>query len=738
MIDIPRRFEMRFKSLLLILALSILLIPGGIAQGECDRSDGNNDQDHAQPIGLQEVVEGVVCPEDPFDFYTFDVFEGDAVSGIITLDAEREGATLRIEGDVAGRIFDGSASDYPYDIEAVLTSDELVPDTYYVRVYHWQVFAVDHEYTLTMDLTLSGCFPDGNEEPENATEIEFGARMRDWICPEDRLDVYHFVVDTNLEGQGYVGIELHSGFARLYVYGAEWNEIARTSTINGDTGMIDYDFTSYEGGRLPHGDYYIGVFLPLSREDATKYDLVLTKGEFTIATEVYASGPAWGQAEEEDGGIAGLHIMGAPALGKKDDSGMLPMLKTLDSLAIDRSYVPWPNIHCYANNAGYTNLSGPSRDEDSFERWLPLGIRTNNYRGLLVGKDHWVYFMSRPDNYLYAVKTDEEDTSWRVQTGSDKPACLDNKGYVYYIHEDGDRLIRAAGNNNVWAWSRMLPQGGSRSVELVGQNVYTSTVISEPESYICAYSKDGELLWNEGPFEGRMTGIGEDGLRSKVYIQTSRCLYQLGFDGTQNWFRRFPVMDEPSNIAGAFAPIIGKDGHIWTFYPETRDAITYTKDGEIAGMLMLYDEGWPRSVILDVDNKVYISTGYKIMCYENWNELVWEFDPSATYSSTNYWFRDIVMDGRGWIYTWYQKEYQPPDEERSWGHIYTPPLEYSDWWLVLDPVSGAATHTGGRTLLSFSPAGPPGLDPISGTGEIAIGDDQKMFLLHFGGEFHWL
>ena len=718
------------------MVLSILLVPGSIAYGQCDSSDGNNDQAHAQPIGYQETVDGVVCPDDPFDFYTFEVAEGETVDGTIVLNADREGATLRIEGEVSGQIFDGSAGSFPYDIEAVLTSDDLAPDTYYVRVYHWQVFAHDHEYTLRMNLASTECIPDGNEEPETAEDINFGDNVKDWICPEDRLDVYHFVVDTNLEGQGYVGIDPHGSFARLYIYGSEWNEIYKTSFITGETGLIDYSFTSYEGGRLPHGDYYIGVFLPLSREDTTQYEFTLERGELTVVSTVVLPGPGVGDDEEGDG-IKPM-VMEAFPLDEKDGDGIKPMVSTLDTLPIDKSSVPWPNIHCYANNGGFTNLPGPSWIRDTSERWYPSGISDNNYRGLLVGNDNWVYFISRPGNDLYAVKTDEEDTFWKVQMGSDKPACLDNKGRVYYIHEDGERLIKAAGNNNVWVWSRNLPQGGSRSVELVGRNVYTSTVTSEPESYVCAYSKDGDLLWNVGPFEGRMTGIGEDVSRSKVYIQTSRALYQYGFDGNQNWLRRFPVMDEPSNMEGAFAPIIGKDGHIWTFYPKTRDAITYDKDGEIAGWIMLADESWPRSVVVDRFNTLYISTGNKILCYENWDELEWAYDPSASSSRNNYWFRDIILDSGGWLYTWYNKEYQPPGETNSWGRTTTPPKEYSDYWLKLNSNTAEPSPFGGTTPMRFSPHGPPGLDPISATGEIAIGVNKKMFLLHFGGEFHIL
>ena len=96
------------------------------------------------------------------------------------------------------------------------------------------------------------------------------------------------------------------------------------------------------------------------------------------------------------------------------------------------------------------------------------------------------------------------------------------------------------------------------------------------------------------------------------------------------------------------------------------------------------------------------------------------------------------MDGNGWIYTWYQKEYQPPSTRNTWGETITHPPRYTDWWAVLNSETGAATTIGGETWFRYSPSGPPGLDPISGTGEIAIGDNKKMFLLHFGGEFHML
>ena len=120
---------MQFKVRMFILCLVLLLLPGGLAYAQCDASDANNDADHAQLIGLTEIVDGVVCPDDPFDFYSFEIPEGAVNSGTISLSSPQVSTVLRLENPDTGEriINDWSTNDTRDSFIFEIDPDELEP-----------------------------------------------------------------------------------------------------------------------------------------------------------------------------------------------------------------------------------------------------------------------------------------------------------------------------------------------------------------------------------------------------------------------------------------------------------------------------------------------------------------------------------------------------------------------------------------------------------------------------------
>jgi len=98
-----------------ITCITLLFMLGGIAWGQCDPSDGNNDAAHAQSIGLNETVSDWVCPDDPFDFYVAEIPEGAEISGTITFSSPQVSTVLRLENTGTGEriIWISGASMYP-------------------------------------------------------------------------------------------------------------------------------------------------------------------------------------------------------------------------------------------------------------------------------------------------------------------------------------------------------------------------------------------------------------------------------------------------------------------------------------------------------------------------------------------------------------------------------------------------------------------------------------------------
>jgi hypothetical protein len=262
------------KGLPLILCLILLLTGGGIASGQCD-PDGNNSSAEADLIGYSETVSDYVCPDDPFDYYYVDVAQGAILSGQITFSAEQTGTTIRIDGPSGNVYSERGTLDSTRTFVIQFPPGHLQPGRYYIRIGHYSAYAYDHSYTIAMNLGVdTGCIADNNEDPANATPISIGDEIDDWLCDIDHMDIYKFTVSNSFFGK--INLYADPGELFLYLYDSNQTELYQGKTEGGE---LKYEISS--DASLSAGDYYIGVFLPLQRNDENSYSLRINR-QFNI------------------------------------------------------------------------------------------------------------------------------------------------------------------------------------------------------------------------------------------------------------------------------------------------------------------------------------------------------------------------------------------------------------------------------------------------------------------------
>lgn len=251
------------------------MLTGGTASGQCISGDGNDTEADATPMGYHQSVTGWVCPDDPFDYYVLEIPEGAEVSGKISFSSPQASTVLRIEhADTGARLInDAFTTDNKHDFEVAVAKGKLAAGTYYARIFFWSSSAYEHEYTFTLNLNITGsnCFPDTNEDHENAYEVMFDNSVGDYLCEFDHLDIWHFAVRTEQEAKGNIRLDANPGELQIYLYDALKTKLYQGKTTGG---VVTYSLAS-SAGPLPYGDYYIGVFLSNNRTDENSYSLTL-------------------------------------------------------------------------------------------------------------------------------------------------------------------------------------------------------------------------------------------------------------------------------------------------------------------------------------------------------------------------------------------------------------------------------------------------------------------------------
>jgi len=627
---------MKRKGLFITIILMMLMGIGGNAWGLCV-ADSDNDEASATALGFTDSRSGWVCPDsDVFDFYKLEIPEGADVSGTISFHSPQESTVLRVyyyAGETQVRILDDAFTheDY-YEFTVHIPAGSIPATTYYARVFFWSAAAYDHEYTFSTDLTVTGlsdCQPDDNETPETSAEIAVNSSVNDWVCGADHLDIWHFDVSPDDEDDIQITLNADPGELVLYVYNEDGDELYHGPTVGGrrsvslgtlleenlsfslpaerypfekkvEWGKKYYKKESSPGGKTMFqpgyggyrelfkitNDYYIGVFLPLARDDDNSYTLSIGK-LFTL----------------DPGLFEGL-IERVPF----DPIG--PVVET-----------PWGSRFGSYYNAGRSTFNGPGGPMFSnlkINKGLSRNDMLNNhmlFEGLLIGPNSTAYMLEKPNKLLHIINLNDGSTIGTRRTASHRPPCLGPDGACFFIHEGGRSLDSIGG----FSGRVSLPTDGQHAVEMVGNNIYVSTYVpGETSSYVHCISLGGDILWTNGPLDGRVAGIAETP-GGPVYIQTGKALYKFNSDGVADWHQMFMV-GFPEG--GPYAPLVGMDGNIWCYHAMNHSFSIFKSDGSFVNSRGFGEA--IRAVTFGSDGRFYVALRNKVMCFNNWNDLAWE------------------------------------------------------------------------------------------------------------------
>ena len=131
-----------------ILIFAFLILP---AFGECV-DDNNNTTVDAITLQFVDAAADVICPDDPFDYYALEVADGVNVSGgSIELNSQESGTVIRVTRD-GNILWEDSTTATETSRTWNIPSGTMAPGTYYLRISFYSRFAVDHPYTLNLNI----------------------------------------------------------------------------------------------------------------------------------------------------------------------------------------------------------------------------------------------------------------------------------------------------------------------------------------------------------------------------------------------------------------------------------------------------------------------------------------------------------------------------------------------------------------------------------------------------------
>ena len=596
----------KLTCLFFAITMVVVCLGGGIASGQCLAGDGNDTAADAQPIGLETAVSEWVCPDDPYDYYYFEIPEGADVAGDITLESPQVATVLRVaDDDTAERIIDDWSTDETRtSFTFPIGSGVLAPGRYLIRVFFWSSAAYDHQYTLTLNLPITwtgDCIPDGNETPETASELTYGAAASEWVCPIDRLDIWRFNVNSGNKAKGKIALSTVTGDVFMYLYDSSSTELFSSRTA---CGLLDYALGD-DDSPLAYGDYYIGIFLPAARGDEVSYTLSLSEYvepfEFPgLLLQMYEYHPPTPSLTLAGGGLMMMEMD-------------VPTLKA-----------PWRATYSNPQNTGRSSFTGPegSMIESCFYMFDydidDLSSGDDSYTRLLAGADDRLVFTHFPDKrfYVYNLDVRRIENYNDFSSPSPKPPAFDSQGKFYAITSEGhlacyDEFQKREETVHT-AWQADLPGDSDyMSVELVGRRICASYYFGG--WHLRAYDSSGDLEWNYGPMDSPIVGACEDTLGA-VYIQTEQSLYRFNANGDLDWRNSLPMSGRALRHQNQ-APIIDAEKHIHVDHALTDYWYEYNAEGLIVGTGQYYDR-LPKVTCFGSDGYEYQVNGWdSLYCY---------------------------------------------------------------------------------------------------------------------------
>ena len=627
-------------AILSTLCLLLILQAAAAAAADCV-ADGNDTAATASPIGFTDTVTDVVCPDiDLYDYYTFTISEGADVSGDIAFDSAQTGTTIKVTGP-SGDIFNTATTDASHTLHLTLPAEGIPAGVYYIRIGFYSTYSTNHEYTLTLNLTVttpSECVPDDNEDAAHAGALNFGSTVSDWVCADDHLDVWHFTVASDLQGAGKINLTANPGELVLYVYDSASTELYRGTTSGG---TLEYALGT-AASPLAAGDYYIGVFLPAARDDENSYTLQLTQGTPAVAMELHRP--------------------------------------SLTPLAMMLPKATWPLRRGNPQNNGRYNFNGPQGSLSkvrSFNILHDLGLVApvsggrDTFEGLVEGINNKVYFLDPYTATMYAYST-LTGKLWDYPVGG-VPPFLDEFGRLYTLDRDTEQVISLDADGNV-QWSKRISGEGSLNIQMAGRRVYASSNTGS-SGLMYAYDKTGNLAWTSAPFPKPIYAAAED-KSGNLYIITSEKVYKYDTSGHSLWSQQYttapagiplPGIGLPGVLPGVpglpppvsqpiLGPVIGGDNRVWVNSYNSLTYNIYNSNGSVYETGIFPNAGTiPVAVCTSADDHLFTATSDgNVIFYDNWTHETWRTPVAAGGA-----IHDMIMGTDGKLYVAYSQAAVP-------------------------------------------------------------------------------
>jgi len=568
--------------------------------------DGNDIALDATPVEHSGYIVEVVCPDDPIDYYSFNVPAGADVEGGIMFASDGPGAVVRLtEGDRI--LFEQATSDSERIITVPVTITDSPGSTFYLRVTYYSSYPNEHYYYLLTRLELSGCYEEGNEEKSAATRIFFGDTIKDVLCAGDTVDWYYFHVnETDEEEDGWVSLDPDAQSTRVTFYDAHDTELLARTITDGTSEKFGFGDI---GGIHRFNSYYIKVEILTPAADAEyKYTLSLGKGS--------------------------IFKLLAPA-------------SPLAALAATTPIWPCPLQDKF--NTSRVMANGPGRIEQVTNRYLALGTVLSGDHPA-VGPSGDIYFINNIDTIRCIDINGDVKWERRYQDALDGP-FLDDEGvwtanddFIYHCDYNGSSSTPVALPAEIVKPVKLLALFDDKLYFRAGSNGFD----------LWCVKKDGSAVFLADAM-GPTSNVAVD-RHGNVYALSYYNITKLSPTGTQlwqYWFRNAhragdTVIQDSSSIAAG--PYIGKDMRIFAAAMNSSGDTHYfllNEDGTENKKLLVTADDIPRAVVTDLDGNYYIADrNQRIRKFDGTLDSKWTIDIPGIVD-------DMYMENNGRAYIAY-------------------------------------------------------------------------------------
>ena len=573
--------------------------------------DGNDTVATAMEIENGTTTIEVICPEDPVDFYSFYIPAGADVEGGIIFASSEPGTRVRLSEEDRAIYNNVTTLDEHRLIIPVEISD-ATGATYFLRITSDEGTEPTHYYGISIGLTLTGCFPDGNETREDAERIFFGESTAGTFCIDDTVDWYRIHNNSVEEAEdGWFKITPSSLPTRIQFYNT-YDHLLLERTLG--AGVEEFKFSDIDG--IAHfQSYYLKISVTGAVADEI-YDYTLRFGvgdppalsslPFVAGGYTAIQFPIWGTADHD--------MFRTSRTGKHGPSNAEEISYnriSRESMYIAKEPVVAPNGDIY-----YIKEASPSDSIQSVGAY---------------GNPVWT---KRLQDDLFGLHMDSEGF-WTA-----------NHAFIYHFDYSGNNLPTVP-----------MPAEIAGDVKFLG--MYDDRLYFSGGSlgfdFWCLNKEGGIIYLADAGGPVRSIAVDRD---NNVYILSYFNLTKLNSSGSEQWRKWFrdahrydeTIPGESSVHYPLFGPRIGKDNNVLVAYVAddmTEWMFLYGPDGSMVKHNDTTRDGMPVDGAIDPDGNYYIvKNSNTIRKYNKSLNSEWVHDIPGQLD-------DILMDGRGMIYLAY-------------------------------------------------------------------------------------